>query len=356
MFDVMVSAGGEEIGRRIAEALRAARMRVIPIARASDVSAASAFDVDVGVACANERDVAVTTVASMRAALPGPPPVVAIVPRIVGPEVRAAGAVDVLPEHTQDEVIVLRVQRAATTAERDAARIVLRGKLDQMPLGAIIEVMARRWEVFHVRVKSASRRGEASFKRGVLIHARVDGASGEAAPSAFHTFADGEFEVLAEGHPMAPPSEIAGDSSAERAVSTGVHRTASDWTDGMSQAGKAAAIVNALAAYARVWLPPRVVASVLRASYAASTRAVSDAPRFVVSDEAMATLEGTPSAKSVDALISAWVPDFLARCESLAPDRFQRDRLPDVLGSLRAMAESSGWSIDFAAPATQVSR
>jgi len=342
MFDVMVSTDGAETGRRIAEALQTARMRVIKIAPPDEFAAAYAFHIDVGVACSAAREAAVSSVASMRAALRGPPPVIAVVPRIAGPDVRAAGAVDVLPENTSDDVIVLRVHRAAVSAERNAARVVLRGRMRDVSLVAIVESMARKWEVFHVKVTSPSRRGEASYRRGVQIHVRVDGATRETAAAAFSVMTEGDFEVLAEGNPIAIPASTVQEAERSRAAAP-----ASDWSSSMSHVARAAALVNALSAYAQVWLPPRVVASVLRAAYAASVRNLSDVPRADVSDDAIVTLDATADGVIVAALVTQWVPDFLSRAESLAPGRFSRDRLPDVLGGLREMAERAGWRIDF---------
>lgn len=351
MFDVLISLGDADTGRRVADVLRGARMRVIALTDLGDVAAANAFHVDVGVACSSHRDAGVATVASMRAALTGPPPVLAVVPRIAGPDVRAAGATDVLPENTSDDVIVLRVQRAATDSAREASRIVLRGRLRDMSLGAIAESMTRRWEFFHVRVKSASRRGECSYRRGVMVHARVDGVPSDEAMNALVSFGDGDFEVIAEGNaitrPQASsfPTPVAANDTHS---ATGMHRSVRDEDpmQSMSATGRAAALMNALAAHARVWLPPKVVAAVLRASYAASTRAIEHAPRFDVSDDAMAIAVGVPREGAIPRLVSLWVPDFLARCEALAPTRFRRDRLSEVLGNLRGLAERAGWQID----------
>lgn len=337
MFDIVVaSAPGTSFARRIAHALRDARMRVISCEVSPSVPAPNAVRVDVAVACAATGPEMMDVARSLRAVLDGPPPVLGISD---GATVTARGELEeALPGDTPGPALAARVQRAAARGERRRSRVVLQGNLDDVGLDSLLASLASRERSCFVRVLSGTRRAAVTLDAGLILHVRADGLDGStdqaAALVAVAAWPNATFEVVTSDG--AAPSRQPRES--ERPPPSARTTTAAD-------VALAAAVINACAAYVRAFLGAEKSTTLLDASLARARQERPALGAFVVSRDGMVSVTLVERAKAAipDALAS-WIVMFFDEAVQADPARFRRVRIREVLGGLTRLVEQVGWS------------
>lgn len=336
MFDIVVtSAPATPFAGRVAAALREARMRVITCEVSSSRPPPDALRVDAAVACASSPAAMLDIARSVRAMLDGPPPVIGVSgARGAPPGMELSG---VLPEDAPGALIVAQVQRLAAQAERRRSRVIMRGDLDEVGLESLLASLSSRGKSCFVRVRAGSLRGEVTLDAGRPVHVRVDGVDSTRSPgaglAAMSAWRGGAFEVAASDPTSAPRSER--ESTRPPAFVPG----------DATEVALAAAVVNACSAYARVWLGPQVTASLLATTWEEG-RIHNDAlDAFVINGDGVVSVSQVDRARSaIPQAVAAWVAAFFDAARPRNPRRFQRERIPEVLGGLMRLVEQVGWA------------
>ncbi len=336
MFDIVVtSAPATPFAGRVAAALREARMRVITCEVSSSRPPPDALRVDAAVACAASPAAMIDIARSVRAMMDGPPPVIGISSaRGAPPPTELSG---VLPEDAPSALIVAQVQRVAAQAERRRSRVIMRGDLDEVGLESLLASLSSRARSCFVRVRAGSLRGEVTLEAGRPVHVRVDGVDSSRSPgaglAAMSAWRGATFEV-ASTEPASPPRSER-ESSRPSAFAPG----------DATEVALAAAVVNACSAYARVWLGPHLTASLLSAAWE-EARLHNDAlDAFVINGDGVVSVSQVNRARAaIPEAVAAWVAAFFDAARPRSPRRFQRDRIPEVLGGLMRLVEQVGWA------------
>jgi len=336
MFDIVVtSAPATPFAGRVAAALREARMRVITCEVSAQRPPPDALRVDAAVACAPSAAAMLDIARSVRAMLDGPPPVIGVSGGRGAPN--AAELSGMLPEDAPNAIIVAQVQRVAAQAERRRSRVVMRGDLDEVGLESLLASLSSRGKSCFVRVRAGSLRGEVTLEAGRPVHARVDGVemsrSLTAGLAAMNAWRGATFEVAAneqatpprsERESVRPPTFAQGDAT---------------------EVALAAAVVNACSSYARVWLGPRVTASLLSTTWEEGRRINDALDAFVINGDGVVSVSQVHRARSaIPDAVAAWITAFFDAARPRSPRRFERDRIPEVLGGLMRLVEQVGWA------------
>ena len=333
MFDVVVASTREAaFSSRVVQALRSAKLRVIACEVGPTDSPPSVFRVDAAVACAPTAPAVTSIARGLRATLDGPPPVVGVTRSPGSPP---AGLADMLPDDAPAALLALRVQRAAAHGERKKSRMLLQGDLDDVGLRELVGSLASRRRTCLVKVRAGDRRAEIALDRGEVTHARADGLASTDAGDVAEAVAewkDASFEVHGDrdGAPVLPTRErptlrppVAGDAS---------------------EVALAAAVMNAVASYARAWLPADVVSPALDVSRTRAREASPGVDAFVVSPDGVVSVSSVTHARAaIPEAVATWATAFFDECGKTAPLRFRRESLPDVLGGLTKLVEQVGW-------------
>jgi hypothetical protein len=243
----------------------------------------------------------------------------------------------VLAHDAPDSLVVARVQRAAATRERHRSRTLLSGDVAGVGVRALLGSLASRRRSGVLRVRADGRRAELSMDSGVVVHARADGVSStsvELVLTEVESWHDAIFELLGrtEGPPslaqpreVSPPRELAAGDDSEVAL--------------------AAAVMNAVAAYARAFLPSDLVAQYLERSRAAARSFHPTLDAFAVSKWGMVSVTRLSLARlAVPDALGAWCTAFFEECARSNPSRFRSDAIRDVLGGLTRLIEKVGWN------------
>ena len=336
MFDIVVtSAPATPFAGRVAAALREARMRVISCEVSPQRPPPDALRVDAAIACASTQAAMMDIARSVRAMLDGPPPVIGVSSSRTG-----SGGTELsghLPDDAPSAVIVAQVQRLAAQAERRRSRVIMRGDLDEIALDSLLASLSSRGKSCFVRVRAGSLRGEVTLDAGRPVHVRADGVDTSRNPSAgiaaMSAWRGGTFEVTA--------SEAAGPASRERESFRPPAFEAGDATE----VALAAAVVNACSAYARVWLGPKLTANLLSTTWEEARQRNPALDAFVINGEGVVSVTHVERARSaIPESVGVWIAAFFEAARPRDPKRFNRSRIPEVLGGLMRLVEQVGWA------------
>ena len=186
-----------------------------------------------------------------------------------------------------------------------------------------------------VKVKSGARRAEIGMVSGDVVNVRADGVESRSADSvltALGGWADATFEVHSTG-----------DDGPE---ATDEQRITVRPTLGGDAADVAlgAAVMNAVAGYARAFLPADAVSRYLVQSREVAGRVDSGLDAFSVSPDGMVSVSRVSLARSaLPTALGAWCLAFFDACAPSMPMRFRKDRMAEVLGGLTRLIEQVGW-------------
>lgn len=333
MFDIVVAAAPRTpFSQRIVDALKIARLRVIACELAPGERPPSMFRVDAAVACASLPGEAGSLAAAIRASLEGPPPVVAVTR---GATTAPAATVDVLDDDAPASVVVSRVQRAAANGERRRSKILLQGDLANVGARELLSSLSSRRRSCVVKIHAGSKRAEIALETGRVVHARADGVASTSADvvlTSLASWTDATFEVHGT---VELPSQA--ERVTERPAGPAIGGGAAD-------VALAAAVMNAVASYARAFLPLDVVALHLESARSVARRVDAGVDAFEVSHDGVVSVARVTHAKTAlpDAL-AAWCLAFFDECSRAMPLRFRKDRVADVLGGLTRLIEQVGW-------------
>lgn len=337
MFDVVVtSAPATPFAGRVVAALREARMRVIACEVSPQRPPLDALRVDVAVACGPSPAAMLDVARSVRAMLDGPPPVIGVSPsRSMSPGTELAG---VLPDDAPTAVLVAQVQRAAAQAERRRSRVIMRGDLDEIALESLLASLGARGRSCFVRVRAGSLRGEVTLEAGRPVHVRADGVDTSRNPgaglAAMSAWRGASFEVAA-GEPGLTPPRSERESARPPAFADG----------DAAEVALAAAVVNACSAYARVWLGPQLTANLLSSTWEEARHRSPGLDAFVLNGDGVISVSQVGRARAaIPESIATWIAGFFDAARSRDPKRFQRARIPEVLGGLMRLVEQVGWA------------
>lgn len=269
---------------------------------------------------------------AIRAALEGPPPVLGVTP---GAAMPPHGTVDVLPDDAPASLLVARVQRAAATSERKRSRVVLQGDLDDVGARELLASLIARKRTCIVKIRAELRRAEISLDGGNVVHARADGVAGNTADAvllALGGWRGATFEVL--GTEESPPdTRPTARPPAPGAVGGGA-----------ADVALAAAVMNAVAGYARAFLPADGVARHLEQARSVARRIDPGIDAFAVSNDGIVSVTKLTLARTaLPTALATWCLAFFDACASEMPARFRKDRIVDVLGGLTRLIEQVGW-------------
>lgn len=340
MFDiVLASAPATSFSERMASALRAARMRVVPC-EVAPLRPPPALRVDAAVACAPSVAVMIEVARSVRAALDGPPPVVGVSGGPQGPAAREL--VQALPEDVPGPVLAAHVQRAAAQAGRRSSKIVLRGELAEVGLTGLLASLAVKARSCFVRIQDGTRRAELTLEGGRLVHVRADGVDAsqdrQAALRAVGAWAAAAFEVIAADGSL-PPARSYEAEGPPTPVSFAPP------AGGAGDVALAAAVLNACAAYGRVFLGPEKGTALFVEAWARARVERPFLDAFAVSPEGLVSVAQVARARTaIPGAIAAWLDGFFADAALVDPARFQRVHLREVLGGLTRLVEQVGWA------------
>lgn len=345
MFDVVVASSPRTpFSERVADALKSARLRVFSCELGPADRPPSGVRVDAAVACAPRPADVGTMAVALRAALEGPPPVVGVT---AGAGTPPAGTVDVLPDDAPASLLVARVQRAAASRERQRARIVLQGDLDDVGARELLGSLIARRRSCLVKIRMEHRRAEIALDAGTVTHARADGVAGGTADAvllAISGWRGASFEV--HGSDEAPPD-----------TRPTVRPPAAALGGGAAEVALAAAVMNAVAAYARAFLPADAVAKHLEAARDVARKVDPGVDAFAVSKDGIVSVARLTLAQSaLPGALATWCLAFFDACADEQPLRFRKDRIVDVLGGLTRLIEQVGWGAALLPrPTTEVS-
>jgi hypothetical protein len=335
MFHVLVAAEPlNPFSARVARVLRHARLRVISCELAATQRPPSGASFDAAVACAELSTDVGAMARVLRASLDGSPPVVGVAH---GPTALPPGTVDMLADDASDSLVVASVQRAAASRERVRSRTILSGDLGGVGLRALLLSLGSRGRSGVLRVRTDVRRAELSLEGGVVVHAQIldqPTSSLERVVADVETWMGAVFELIGATELPSPSSPPAQPRSREEAVS------GSD-----SDVALAAAVMNAVAAYASAFLLPEVVMQLLEESRQVARATHPGVDAFTIAKGGMVSVTRVSLARgAVPDGLGAWCTAFLAACRPKMPVRLQHASISEVLGGLTRLIEKVGWS------------
>jgi len=334
MFDVLIaSAPATTFSGRVSNALRTARLRVIACELGPGDRPSSAFRVDAAVACA-ESPAAVSSMASgIKVALDGPPPIVGVTR---GATLPPAGTVDVLRDDAPAELLIARVERAAATSERRRSKLILSGVLSEVGLRELLASLSNRGRSCIVKVTQDDRRAEFLLEAGQVVHARADGVGSSMAElviGAVTAWTAAKFEVMGSAASSMVPLAAAAPARPRAPIEGNA-----------SDVALAAAVVNAVAGYARAFLSPTTVMRNLESSRSAALSSNGGIDAFSLSEDGIVSVVRVDSARAaLPTALAAWCVAFFDECARVLPAKFKRQQIGEVLGGLTRLVEQVGW-------------
>jgi hypothetical protein len=332
MFDVLIAAAPQTLfSARVAAALRVARFRVIACELGPTDRPPSVFRVDAAVACAASPAEVGSIASAIRATLDGPPAVVGVTCGAGSPP---AGTVDVLRDDAPASLLVVRVQRAAATRERKRSQVLLSGVLAGVGVRELFRSLSARRRTCVLKVQADARHAEIVFDAGHAVHARADGVdstSPETVVAALASWSGATFEV------QGTPQVRAEDESEAVTIRPPLSGDAGDVALG-------AAVINAIAAYARAFLPSDVVAGNLDLSRTVARAVDPGIGAFTISHDGLVSVSRVTDARTaLPAALAAWCAAFFEECARAAPTQFRQGRMSEVLGGLTRLIDQVGW-------------
>ena len=249
------------------------------------------------------------------------------------------------PEELVTEVrrMLLREQESAVLVHQ------LEGELGALHVSDVLETLARGKRDAIVRVSAGAARGALRVRRGAVISATFDSRTGRDALGAALALTSGRFRV--ELRTLDDTDELGAlDFETAREVIDRVDgpRAIVHPDERAPVAALAAAVMNAVTAYARVHLPEGVVARELEAAHQSASRLVPSLNGFGVNGVGMITvLRLDAVADCGGRALGVWVRHALERLDLLRPGRFGVARVPEVLGGLGRLVDQVGFRAEF---------
>jgi hypothetical protein len=333
MFDILVaSTPRHPPAESVLAALREARLRVIACEVGPGERPSSGIRVDAAVACAPTSPHVAGMAAGIRAAVDGPPPVLGVTRDAGSPP---PGTVDVLRDDAPRSLLVARVERAALGFARRRSRTVLSGTIEGVGLRALIASLRGRGQTCVVKIAADNRVAEVVVDRGKVTFARADGvprASTDLVLSTVEGWRSATFEV---------------HGSVDRVPLDAATRPVDAQGGGPqheSDVALAVAVMNAVSAYARTFLPAIAVVRHLEQARDSARRLDPSVDAFEVSSGGLVSLARVEVAAAAStAALSTWCIAFFDACAQTMPSRFRRQQIGDALGGLGRLIAKAGW-------------
>jgi hypothetical protein len=363
MFSVTIAGEGEAALEKISTLLRGRRFRVdtLPASRSGDRRSTS--DALVVVSDSYDRSRTTRLVLDARRdddvrRLP-----FCLVARAIEPSTaRAYGARALIRFDGDLEDLVIELRRMLVRDHEAGARIhQLEGEIGSLRIGELLGTLASSRRDAVVRVQRGVERGVVAVRDGKIVSAIFEAEDGRAALRTLLALQDGRFRVE-----LRTPEETdefgALDVEAARALlddaelpRSSVSRGRDDGRSGRgvedrapdvdaSAAALAAAVMNAIAAAARVTMPETVVGRELEA---ARLEALATAPAmrgFRIAAGAVVVVDQLSTAAAAGGgPLGLWIARALARFEARRPGRFDAAALDRLLGGLGPLVTQFGW-------------
>lgn len=361
MFSVTIAGEGEDAVHHVASALRGKRFRVETLDERRAGLRRAASDGLVIVSPSSDRLRVTRVVVDARREddvrfLP-----FALVARGLEPSAAAAfGAKAFVRYDGSAEELATEIRRMLLREQESAVLLhQLEGELGALGLGELLETLARARRDAVVRVANGTSRGVVMLRRGEVVSASLDALTGRAALQPLLALRRGRFRV--ELRTVDDTDELHGmDVKTARAVLESVDggRPMTPAPPARPRridergptAALAAAVLNAVAGYARQWITEAALSRELEAARRAAAEAAPALAAFSVSAAAMISVERVELAADVDGrAVGTWIGAALDRLERQRPGRFGRGAAHAVIGGLSRLITQMGWSADFEA-------
>lgn len=231
--------------------------------------------------------------------------------------------------------------------ERSVLVHQLEGEVGELSVRDVLETLSRGRRDAIVRVSNGAARGELRVRRGVVVSATFDNQTGRDALSTMLALSAGRFRV--ELRSVDDTDELGAlDVDAAGEVLREEQRPVHPSDERAPVAALAAAVMNAVAAYARTHVSDSVVARELEAAQHLGTRVVPALAGFRVNAAGMVTVERIDRVvEGSGRALGLWVRYALERLEAIRPGRFGIGRVPEILGGLSRLIEQVGFRADF---------
>ncbi len=294
---------------------------------------------------------------------------------LVGPSIdersaRGHGARKTITLGVPDAELVAAVRRMILDAQTAAAMVhQLDGSIADLSISLLVDTLVRARRDCVVRVRAGEQRGELRIRNGLLTSCSLDALTGRGALEALGALQIGRFRVefrtvddtdelgaldaetaariIAAVKPSLaqppPPAPTLDDRSALDASAVGV------------RVALAVAMINAVIARGRRWLPEAVVLREVELARVAAQVGAPQLGHFRVAPNGNVLVEGLRTLSlEGGAPIASWVAIALERLEAMRPGQFGRCRIDDVLGGLGRLVDQLGFrpAIDAAARGT----
>jgi hypothetical protein len=265
----------------------------------------------------------------------------------------AFGAKALVPFDGSPDELVTEIRRMLLREQEQAALVhQLDGEIGDLRVGDILETLARGKRDAIVRVTAGASRGAIRVRRGNVIGATFDSETARAALSAILSLRAGRFRV--ELRTVDDTDELGAlDVETARAVLEQVERPrevsrAEPPSEDAPVAALAAAMMNAVSAYARRFLGETIVARELESAQHEAARLAPSLIGFRVMAGGMVSVQRIESAVTGGGYaIGLWIARALERLEQLRPGRFGVQRVDEVLGGLARLIDQVGFRSDF---------
>lgn len=361
MFSITIAGEGDDAVHRVASALRGKRFRVETLDERRAALRRGASDGLVIVSPSADRLRVTRVVVDARREddvrfLP-----FALVARGLEPSAAAAfGAKAFVRFDGTAEELATEIRRMLLREQESAVLLhQLEGELGALGLGELLETFARARRDAVVRVANGASRGVVALRRGEVVSASFDALSGRAALQPLLALRRGRFRV--ELRTVDDTDELQGmDVPTARAILEGVDGSVGRVPPARSPgraidergptAALAAAVMNAIAAYARQWIADDALSHELEAARSEASASSPPLAAFSVSPAGMISVLRVELAGAVDGhALGAWVGAALERLERRRPGRFGRAAAHALIGGLSRLITQMGWGADFEA-------
>ncbi|MBL8719655.1 MAG: DUF4388 domain-containing protein [Myxococcales bacterium] len=249
------------------------------------------------------------------------------------------------PEELATEIrrMILREQESATLVHQ------LEGEIGALRLGDLLDTLRRAAKDAVIRVVQGAARGAIRVRGGVPISATFDALTGRPALDALLGVASGRFRVELRG--VDDTDEFGAlEAVTARVLVDELDRSPrpTSTSDQAPDAALAAALANAVTAYARRWMSEGLVARELEGARVELLLAHPALGSFRVSPTGIVLVENVRGASQLGgAGIGRWIARALERLDQQRPGRFGVVRVTEVVGGLARLLDQVGWRADF---------
>jgi hypothetical protein len=360
MFAITVAGEGDDAVQRVASVLRGRRFRVETLRERRSSSHRAPSDGLVVVSMTSDRLQMTRVVLEARRDedvrfLP-----FALVSRsIERGAANAIGARTLVRYDGPPEELVTEIRRMLLREQESAVLVhQLEGELGALSVTDVLETLARGRRDAVVRIVCGSSRGAIRVRAGVPVTATFDADVGRRALESMKALSHGRFRV--ELRSVDDTDELGAlDAESARAILSVVDRdrpppsrpvTTEERDERAPYAALAAALVNAVTAYARRWVSESVCARELEAARKDCLASHPALASFRVSPAGIVLVQDVNGAAAArGAGIGDWIVRSLERLDAHRPGRFGRSHVSEVVGGLSRLLEQVGWSADFEA-------